>query len=239
MSPALLRLRSGASAHDLHLSDEAIERFDRYLAALLRWRTRLNLTAAESADEIVGVHFADSLLALLAWPFPHGARVVDVGSGAGFPGIPLKIARPDLAMTLVEASRRRVAFLEHARDVLEMPDIDVVWGRAEHLARHALLRERFTAAVERAAAPLAAAAELCVPFVTPGGAAVLLKGLHAVGELRRAEPLIAALGARVMAASSLSMVEGRATVVVVLEKSTTTPDGFPRAPARLGRVPIR
>jgi 16S rRNA (guanine527-N7)-methyltransferase len=234
----LSRLRSGASAIGLTLSDDALARFERYLAELLYWRRRINLTAAATAQEIVALHLLDSLWPLVVWEFPDQARIIDVGAGAGFPGIPMKIARPDVWLTLVEASRRRVAFLERVRDRLEMPGVEVVWGRAERLAHAPALRETFDGAVERATAPTSAAVELCLPFVKPGGAAVLLKGPRARDEVVDARPLAHAMGGgAVRVEPRVSPTAERMTVIVVLEKAHPTPRLYPRGPVRLGRLP--
>lgn len=170
--------------------------------------------------------------------FPDRCDVVDVGSGAGFPGVPIKIARPDLHVTLIEASRRRVAFLEHVRNILVLDNLRVEWGRAEVLARQRGFREAFTITVERAVARLAVSVELCLPLLRVDGQAVLLKGPAVLGELRVAEPLIGVLGGSVENVTRRVLPDGEhESVVVVLRKRTPTPVGFPRAAKRLGRPP--
>jgi 16S rRNA (guanine527-N7)-methyltransferase len=237
VNAALQRLRSGAAQIGVVLEDASTEQFERYIAQLLRWRTRLNLTGAATPAEIVVPHLLDSLLPLAVWRFPDRGRAVDVGSGAGFPGVPIKLARPDIEMTLVEASRRRVAFLEHLQAALDIDGLAVVWGRAEEVAHRATMREAFDCAVERATSRTPLAAEMSLPFVVRGGAAILLKGPAALVDLPAAIPLIEALGGAIHAAGPRVMPgEERTQVAVVLRKAALTPTGFPRRPPRLGQT---
>jgi 16S rRNA (guanine527-N7)-methyltransferase len=230
---ALLHVQAGAAALGHDLSADTLRLVERYIREILAWGTRLNLTAADTPEAVAG-HILDSLSALTVFPIPPAARLVDVGSGAGFPGVPVKIVRPDLALTLIDASRRRVAFLEHLRTALDFADVEVMWGRAEDLAHRAGLRETFRCAVERATARVATAAELCLPFVEVGGAAILLKGPRAPDETHDAMHLLESLGSG-EAALHIVLVAGRRRVVVVLPKRRASPPRFPRKPSHLGR----
>lgn len=224
-----------ASAWGLQLPPDAPARFDQYLAELLRWRARLNLTAAATPWEMAAEHFSESLIPLAAWRISEDSRVIDIGSGAGFPGVPMKIARPDLRIVLVEASRRRVAFLEHLRHVLGLEGLDIEWARAEDLGRRSGFREGFAVAVERAAAKFPAAAELCLPFVQRDGAAILLKGQGVIAEVRRAAPLLERMGGVIEHVRTWTIAaSGRTTVAVVIRKSSATPEEYPRRGRRLG-----
>lgn len=238
MNEARAQLEEGVASLGLQASTAALDCFDRYLRELLEWRGRLNLTGAKNAGEIVGLHFIDSLLPLAVHPFPPDCRVIDVGSGAGFPGVPLRLMRPDLRFTLVEASRRRVAFLEHVQSVLHLEDVEIVWARAEILARRPEHREAFGAAVERATARVAAAAELSLPFVAVGGAAILLKGPRVSGETGAAAALISRLGGVIESSGECALPTTKhRRVTIVVRKVQATPEGFPRRSSRLG-LPI-
>jgi len=166
-------------AHSLGLTlpQIASEQFDRYLGALIDWGSRMNLIGSTNPSAIAIDHFCDAVavVAATASNVPIGARVVDVGSGAGFPGIPIAILRPDLRVTLIEAQRKRVAFLEHVRSHVAC-DYEVVWARAEAVALDADHLDRYDAAFERAVAPLASAVGLVLPLVAVGGIAVFMKG---------------------------------------------------------------
>ncbi|HET8679314.1 MAG TPA: 16S rRNA (guanine(527)-N(7))-methyltransferase RsmG [bacterium] len=213
-------------------------KFEQYFIEVLHWRRRINLIPTGDAVQIVNLHCIDALLALSAGEFPKGCRVVDVGSGAGFPGIPLKIARPDLRITLVEASRRRVGFLEHIRPILALEDIEIEWIRAEDFGRRDDQREAYDRSVERAAAPIAVAVELCLPLVRVGGAAVFLKGPRALHELDRTRPLMVSLGGRVIRDEVRALpTMDRERAVIVVDKVAPTPLPYPRSSSRLGRPP--
>ncbi len=240
MNPSPSRLEAGASLLGLELSPDAIDLFGRFLRELLAWGARLNLTGAHDAAQVEGLHFLDSLLPLAACPMPRGCRVVDVGSGAGLPGVPLKIARPDLHLTLVESSRRRVAFLEHLRLTLGLTDIAVRWARAEDLGHDPGFREVFDIALSRAAARLRAACELCLPLVCMGGAAVLLRGPRVSEEIRAAEPLVHDLGGSVEACALRDLpTTDRRRAALVIRKERPTPALYPRRGRRLGTAPAR
>lgn len=238
MNQALALLEAGASKLGVHLPPTALDRFDRYLQQFVVWQERLNLIGTADPFEIVSLHFIDALLPLSILNVPPESRIVDVGSGAGLPGIPMWIARPDLKLTLIEASRRRVAFIEHLRTVLAGEVIEIVWSRAEDVARRARFREAFAVAVERAAARVRAAAELCLPFVEVGGATMLLKGPAALDELSKAAPLVAILGGAVES-SRLHALPGTEhhRAAIVLRKVGPTPNAFPRRGKKLGQAP--
>lgn len=234
MTTRLARLQSGAAGLGIALDTAALARFERFLEQMLSWRARLNLTAAASAGELEGLHFVDSLLPLWACVVPPGCRVADVGSGAGFPGMPMKIARPDLRIVLVEASRRRVAFLEHLRGALDLPDVEIRWARAEELGHEHGFREAFGLAVSRATAPLSAC-ELTLPLVEPGGAVALLRGPKVAEEAVVVGPLVEALGGEVESCVLRALpTTDRMRAALVLRKIHPTPPEFPRRGRRLG-----
>ncbi len=167
---------------------------------------------------------------------PAEARVIDVGTGAGLPGVVVRIVRPDLRVVLLESSRRKVAFLEHLQHTLGLDDLLIEWGRAEDLAHRAGMREAFDVAVTRATARLAVAAELCLPFVLVSGAAICLKGPKVHEEVDEARGLIAELGARVESCELRILPETELRrAAVVLRKERSTPERFPRPAKGLGR----
>ena len=158
-------LASGANELGMNLSDRQLDMFDAFTAMMLEWNTKLNLTRITDPEEIAVKHYLDSLVLLAKVEVPEGSSVIDIGTGAGFPGIPLKIARPDLRLTLLDSVRKRLAFLEAAVSELSLSDVEVVHSRAEDAARDKHLRERFDYAVARAVAGLNILAELCLGLV--------------------------------------------------------------------------
>ena len=166
------------------LSEETAEQFMTYCDMLLDWNTRVNLTAITDPLEVVRKHFADSLLP--AALIPAGARVIDVGTGAGLPGLPMKLLRPDIELTLLDAQNKRIRFLEEVCAALGI-SAQCIHARAEDGARRIELRERFDVALSRAVAGAAVLAELTVPFLKVGGRSLMYKGPQAAEELTAAE----------------------------------------------------
>lgn len=208
----------------------------RYLALLSEWRKRARLTAITRPREAARLHILDSLLCLRAG-IPPDSSVLDVGSGAGLPGIPLAIARPDLEVTLLEAVSKKVAFLEIVAAELGL-SVQVVASRAEEAARQPRLRERFDVVVARAVAPLPVLSELTLPFVRVGGKAVLLKGPGVAREVDSGQRAAVALGGgdvRVIPAE----LPGRARrALVEIAKVTSTPLAYPRRPGMPAKRPL-
>lgn len=237
MNPALLQLKRGAANLGVALPPRAVAQFETYLRELTVWRRRLNLTATATPQAVISLHFVDSLLPLSVVDFPQAARVADIGSGAGFPGLPIKIARPDLRVTLLEGSSRRVAFLEHIGRVLGLKDLAVVWGRAEGLGRQPEYRERFDIVLSRAAARTGVTIELCLPFAAVPGTVVLFKGPSAGPEVASARALIERLGGALTEVRAKSLPgTDRSRLVVVIQKKSHCGAEYPRSPTRLGRL---
>ncbi len=233
-------LASGARDLGIDLDAGMVELFERYQRELVEWSRRMNLSAIESEEEVAAKHFLDSLTCVLAVDLPEGCSVADVGSGAGFPGVVLKVARPSIKLTLIEASRKRTEFLRHIADVLGLGDVEVVWDRAERLGRMPNHRESHDVAVARAVAELAVLAELCLPLVRIGGALVAQKGPRASEEVAGAVTAVEAMGGRVdrLIPASLPLGYGERTLVVI-RKESPTPGKYPRRPGIPEKRPIR
>ena len=197
--------------------------FDLYYGNLTSWNEKFNLTAVTERNEVDVKHFADSLSALDF--FPKGARVVDVGSGAGFPAIPLKIVRDDLDITMLDALNKRVVFLKDTLAVLDLP------GAAMHLraeeAAYTSLRESFDVATARAVAKIKILAQYLLPLLKVGGRAILYKGGDVKDELKEAEGAIKILGGVVTKAERRDF-EGLSRTIVVIDKVFSTPSAYPR-----------
>jgi 16S rRNA (guanine527-N7)-methyltransferase len=218
------------------LGDDQVRLLARYLDLVALWRRRARLTAVSDPLEAARVHVADSLLCLRAG-IPLHSTVVDVGSGAGLPGIPLLVARPDLSVTLVEPSQRRAAFLEMACGELGLA-AEVVPEPAERLGQDPRWREAFDVAVARAVAPLAVLVELVLPLVRPGGKAILLKGAAARQEVRQAARAVEEVGGGTPALVEASVPTGPARTIVVIPKISPTPRRYPRRPGTPRRRPL-
>lgn len=216
---------------------EQLEKFCQYSALLKEWNQRMNLTAITQDDEITVKHYLDSLLPLYHMNISQGAAVADIGTGAGFPGIPFKIMRPDLRLTLIDSLNKRVTFLNHVTQQLGLEDVLCLHGRAEDLGRDKSLREIFDVVTSRAVAELSVLSEYCIPFVKPGGCFVALKAEGVQQELDHARPMIGNLGGSVEAVISAPLPFGDAMrQLVVIRKTKSTPAGFPRRSSRIKKA---
>ena len=179
----------------IDLSPEMLEKFVIYKNLLVEWNKKFNLTAITDERGIILKHFVDSLAAESF--IKYGAAVIDVGSGAGFPGIPLKIARPDISVTLMDSTIKKVSFLTEAAGVLGLKKISYVHARAEEAGRSEAFREQFDAAVSRAVAPLDILTGYCFPLVKTGGVLLAYKGPGACDEIKKAAGIINKFGGAV------------------------------------------
>jgi 16S rRNA (guanine527-N7)-methyltransferase len=232
-------LVEGANELGFSLSQDQHSEFACLLDYLLDWNSRMNLTAVRDPAGIAIKHILDSLTCLSAISFPEGARVLDVGTGAGFPGLALKIVRPDLSVTLLDSTRKKLAFIDHAIGCLDLNDAHSLFGRAEELAREAPHREAYSIVVARAVAPMRILAELCLPFTSLGGTFIAMKGPNVAGETRLAESTISILGGALRAPIHFDLpFDGGERAIIPIDKIRPTPAGFPRLYRDIRRQPV-
>lgn len=204
--------------------------FDLYLKELVEWNKKFNLTAITEPAEIRRKHFEDSLLLLETIKLTNQS-LVDIGTGGGFPGIPLKIACPDIKLTLVEATRKKVSFLEHIVKLLNLKDVEIIWGRAEDLAHQR--KENFDIAVARAVAPFNLLLEYCLPFVKIGGAFVAYKGITIEPEIFAAKNALKKLGGEIKDVKNFPR-----RSLVFIQKVSKTPLRYPRSAGIAKKNPL-
>ena len=228
-------LCDGFGALSLTLPAGAAERFAAYYRLLTERGAVMNLTAITGEEVVARLHFLDCAALLRYAPFA-GARVIDVGSGAGFPGLVLKLAEPDIRLTLLDSQQKRVEFLREACAALGLSDVVCVHARAEEAAEY---RETFDIAVSRAVARLNLLCELCLPLVRPGGVFLAMKGPDCAEEAAEAENAEKTLGGAPGECLRYT-VPGTEVVhsVVRVEKRTATPVGYPRRFAKIQRNPL-
>jgi len=211
------------------LSRCQLDAFTWYSSELREWNRRFNLTAIKDPAEIEIRHFLDSLTCILAIGTDVGDQIVDVGTGAGFPGIPIKILYPNMSLTLVEATGKKAEFCNHVVGGLGLKKVQVVHGRAEDIARDSTHREVYDIALARAVAPLQVLVEYLLPFLRLGGRAIAQKGETAHAEAHEAEGALGILGGcveRLIPFELPGVVETR--YLVVLKKLSATPEKYPR-----------
>lgn len=218
------------------LAGDEIERLLAHLALIAEWNARAGLTAITRPAEAARLHILDSLLCLQAG-IPPRAAVIDVGSGAGFPGVPLAIVRPDLSLVLLEPAARRAAFLEMAVATLRLP-ARVEAMRAEDAGRATGFRERFDVVVARAVAPLPVLSELVLPLARVGSKAVLLKGPVARAEMAQGRAAARLLGGGEPAVIEAVLPGGVRRMILVIDKVRGTPQRYPRRAGVPRRRPL-
>lgn len=211
----------------IELDDKQLSKLERYYELLIEWNKKMNLTRITEPEEVAVKHFADSLTLLNFVEIPEGASVIDVGTGAGFPGIPLKIARPDIRLTLLDSLNKRLTFLDEVCFELGI-ESNLVHSRAEHASKNPPYREAYDLAVSRAVARMRVLAEYCLPYVKVGGQFAAMKGPDLREELEEAAEIIETLGGDITGFDEFSLNNAGDRTIVTIEKTSKTPRGFPR-----------
>ncbi len=233
------KLIFGAGKLGVELTPGQLGKFQVYFHDLVEWNKRINLTRITDYEDVQLKHFLDSLTVLSAVRLTDGLRVIDVGTGAGIPGIPLKIVSPGIKLTLLEATGKKAAFLEHIINRLGLDGVELVTGRAEELGHDAAYREKFGLVLSRAVAPLPAAVELTLPFCELGGLCIALKKGDIKEEIQRSLRAIDAMGGRIREVKPLAL-EGLndTRYLVIIEKLKPTPPQYPRRPGLPVKRPV-
>ena len=208
-------LKTWCNSWDINISDKQLNDFEIYKKNLLDWNQRMNLTAITDDEGVWQKHFADSLTLLPFLP-EMDIKLIDVGSGAGFPGLPLKIMRSDISVTLLDSLRKRIFFLEDTVKMLQMDDVNCIHARAEDYQKVA--GNSYDVCVSRAVARLDKLSAWCLPFVKPGGVFLAMKGPNVDDEVEAALPRIEKLGGAVADIKHVGIVDGMMHSVVMIEK---------------------
>lgn len=219
------------------LDETALDRFDLYAEMLVETNKTLNLTAITDPDEIVYKHFVDSLALLSCVNFKDKAKVIDVGTGAGFPGVVLLIARPDLKMTLLDGTNKRLVFIANVLDELGL-EADIVHMRAELAVKDESFREQFDVVTARAVANLNTLSEYCMPFVKIGGYFAPMKSTKTEEEVASAKGAIKILGGKIKEIKELSIDNCGERYIILTKKISQTPPKYPRASAQISKKPL-
>lgn len=224
------------------LSDTQKEQFLKYYELLVEWNGFMNLTAITEFDDVMKKHFADSLSLVKAYSQirTEKLKVIDIGTGAGFPGIPLKIVFPQIELTLLDSLQKRLKFLQEVIDQLGLGEVELIHGRAEDFCKPSMKREQYDLCVSRAVANLATLSELCLPYVKVGGKFIPYKSEKAEEEVKAAKKAIGLLGGEVKDQIEFELPESNiGRTFVVIEKKSTTPKKFPRKAGMPAKEPIQ
>jgi 16S rRNA (guanine527-N7)-methyltransferase len=225
----------------IRLTPRQVAAFATYERELLAWNARFNLTAIRDPEGIRTKHFLDSLTCILAWRnSPPPQTLIDIGTGAGFPGLPLKILLPHLEVTLVDSVGKKLAFCRHIVEMLKLEKVTLIQGRAEELGQNPAHRERYDWAVARAVANMPVLVEYLLPLVRVGGAMLAQKGASGPAETQSAERAIRILGGQLQQVLPVylpGVVEER--YLIVIRKQSATPPGYPRRVGPPAKKPIQ
>jgi len=232
-------LEAGARKLGIWLTERQIDRFEIFYKELVDWNSRFNLTRITDYNGMQVKHFLDSLTVVSVWQ-PRNDSVMDVGSGAGMPGLPLKIVYPEIKISLLEATGKKAEFLRHMVGLLELESIEVINGRAEELAHDPKYRGKFDIVLARAVGELSTLAELTLPFCRTGGIFISSKKGDITEEIEQAQKAINLLGGNLIENKKVELTEfNDERRLVVIEKIGNTPVKYPRRPGMPEKRPIK
>jgi len=227
------------AAKGIALSTGQQEQFDAYFRMLVEWNEKMNLTAITEEGQVYTKHFYDSVTPAFYFPFDQVQTTVDIGGGAGFPSIPLKICFPHLQMTIIDSLNKRITFLEHVANELGLTGVRLVHGRAEERGQEPACRESFDLVIARAVARLNVLSEYCLPFAKVGGTFIAMKGADISPELNEAKKAIKTLGGKTRKVETFQLVEDAGERnIVIIDKAEPTPKSYPRKAGTPAKKPL-
>jgi len=223
----------------ISLSNEQLQQFERYYELLVQWNEKMNLTSITEKKEVYLKHFYDSISAAFYFDFSKPLSICDVGAGAGFPSIPLKICFPHLHISIVDSLKKRITFLEHLASELKLTNVAFYHDRAETFGKNKEFRESFDLVTARAVARLSVLSELCLPLVKVEGHFLALKASSAEEELEKAQKAVKTLGGTLEEMNNFSLpIEESERNIIVIRKDRPTPKKYPRKPGTPNKMPL-
>lgn len=231
------QFKKGLSDLNIDLTEKQIEQFLKYYEILVETNKVMNLTAITEFDEVIEKHFLDSLSLVRVFDLNKNVKILDLGTGAGFPGIPLKITFPEIDIVLADSLNKRVKFLNEVVETLQLKQVETVHGRAEELAKNKKYREQFDLCTSRAVANLSSLSEYCIPFVKEGGRFISYKSGEIEEEVDQAKRAIHVLGGKLDQVYKFDLHEQKRSFVII-EKVKKTPAVYPRKAGTPTKEPL-
>ncbi len=231
------KILNNAVELNIELDDKKISKFYKYMELLLSWNEKINLTAITEPVDIIMKHFIDSLT--IEKYINKESKLIDIGTGAGFPGIPLSIARTDLNVTLMDSLNKRIKFLDDVIQKNELNDVDTIHSRAEELAQNNEFREKYDYAVSRAVAPLNILLEYMMPFIKTGGFCICMKGANINEEINNSKKALEILNGKIDKIESFNLPKSDISRnIIIIKKIGKTPNKYPRKPGMPVKEPL-
>jgi 16S rRNA (guanine527-N7)-methyltransferase len=223
----------------IDLTPEQLDQFEKYYQILVEWNEKMNLTAITDKDEVYLKHFYDSISAAFYFDFSKPIQLCDVGAGAGFPSIPLKIVFPSIELTIVDSLNKRITFLNHLASQLKLDHVHFIHDRAETFGVNPDHREKYDVVTARAVARMSVLSELCLPLVKQGGSFIAMKAAHASEELEQGKKAITLFGGVMEDTFTFTLpIEESERNIIVIKKTKITPKKYPRKPGTPNKIPI-
>lgn len=223
---------------EISVDEEAFNRLDTFAEMLIETNKSFNLTAIKEPDDVTVKHFADCLSIFKYVDIPENAKIIDVGTGAGFPGLVLKLYRPDIQMTFLDSTKKRLGFIENVLNECGIKG-DILHMRAEEAAQLTKYREKYDFATARAVAALPVLSEYCLPFVKVGGSFVSMKSAESNEEISEAKKAINVLGGKIEENILFDLVENMPRRIIRIKKNSQTPTKYPRPSAQIAKKPLK
>lgn len=224
----------------IELNEKQLKQFDVYFNMLVDWNEKINLTALTKKEDVYLKHFYDSITASFYYDFTKDVNICDIGAGAGFPSIPLKICFPHLKIAIIDSLNKRIGFLHHLANELEIDHVDFYHGRAEDFGSNPKFREQFDVVMARAVARMSVLSELCLPFSKVNGSFIAMKGAQANEEIIASKKAIKVLGGKMKDTHTFTLPEeGSERSIIMISKENPTPKKYPRKAGTPNRKPIK
>lgn len=232
------KMKENEKYFNFHFSVEQLEQFFAYMNLLIEWNEKMNLTAIVEPNEIILKHFIDSITILKE--IDNNSKIIDVGTGAGFPGVPLSIMNPTLKITLADSLNKRLIFLQEVVNQLGLKNIEIIHARAEELGKNKKYRENFDAATSRAVANLSTLSEYLIPLVKVGGKIISMKAGGAQEEIEAAKKAIKILGGKIKEIEEFKLPQTEIErTIILIKKEEHTPNKYPRKAGVPSKEPIK